>query len=154
MQNQIWSPLKATGSGLSEQRNILTWSYLDRPELLILTKIQIKHGKDHPQCRIKTALACSTKETPHIYIYAVSKAVFICLSHNASEKVRREPSICSLPSTGNVCTTVNQLRRRGWQEDNPASSAVSQQRQPQGTSGLGAGPAPAHCGIPLLQREH
>lgn len=58
------------------------------PELLILTKIQIKHGKDHLQCRIKTALTCSTKETPHIYIYTVSKAVFLCLSHNTSEKAR------------------------------------------------------------------
>lgn len=59
------------------------------PELFMLTKIRIKHGKDHLQCCIKTALTCSSKATPQIYIYTVSKTVFICSARNASKKERR-----------------------------------------------------------------
>lgn len=63
-------------------------SCLDTPELSVLTKINIKHGKDHLQCCIKTALTFSTKEIPQFYIYTVSKTVFICLAHNASKERR------------------------------------------------------------------
>lgn len=51
------------------------------PELFILTKIKIKHGKDHLQYCTKSVQISSTKEMPQIYIYTASKTVFICLAH-------------------------------------------------------------------------
>lgn len=61
----------------------------------MLTKIRIKHGKDHLQCCIKTALTCSSKATPQIYIYTVSKTVYL-FAQPATPPRRRggEANVC------------------------------------------------------------
>lgn len=125
------------------------------PELFILIKIKIKHGKDHLQYCTKTVQTFIIEETPQICIYTASKTVFICLAHNSSEKDRR--GVQHLQVTRNVCRTVNQLKKRGWQ-GNPASSAMSLQCWSQGMCEVGAGqdPAPHDCGTgtPTLLHCH
>lgn len=72
----------------------------------------------------------TSKKHPNLYLYCFKNC--ICLAHNTSGKERR--GIQHLQITRNVCRTVNQLRKRGWQ-DNPASSAMSLQ----GMCEVGAG---------------
>lgn len=92
------------------------------------------------------------RNTQNLYLYCFKNCIYLLNPQCLQEG--EESSICKLPGTGNVCKTVYQLRKRG-QQDNPASSAMSSQRQSQGTREVsGAGGDPARCGVPPRQREH